>query len=135
MFCLLPQLLFYYLTSNLLFAPPPPFSHHPLFFPQSPTLTSTQSLISHYYLFIPFHLSLFIVSPPPKHPDCGLVWPFNVSLCFSFPLTPPILPLSFRLQLMPSSVCSLLEPNFQSHTRTVRRDAKRRRFFVYLLSK
>lgn len=73
MFCLLPQLLFYYLTSNVLFAPPPPFSHHPvpLFFPQSPTLTKTQSLISHYYLFIPFHLSLFTVFSP----KASRLWP------------------------------------------------------------
>lgn len=93
----------------------PPCSS-PLFF-QSPTPTSnTQSLISHYFLFIPFSsLTLFTIFPP-QHPDCGLVWPFNVSLCFSFPLTPPILSLSFsfRLQLRPSSVFCVPEPNSET---------------------
>lgn len=115
MFCLLPQLLFYHLTSNLL--PPltllsPPCSS---FFPISHSNLHHQK--SHFTLLLvhPLFISHSLHRPPPsQHPDCGLVWPFNVSLCFSVPLTPPILSLSFRLQLMPSSVCSLLEPNFQS---------------------
>lgn len=99
---------------------PPAFSHHPvplLFFSNLPLQPPIPKVSFHTTsCSSPFHLSLSSPFFPPQHPDCGLVWPFNVSLCFSFPLTPPILSLSFsfRLQLRPSSVFCVPEPNFET---------------------
>ena len=99
-----------------------------IFFQSSPLPSAAQShftLLLFHPLFISLShsLRLFIPFFFPFFSGCpirGLVWPFNVSLCFPLLLTVSILShqlspsLPLRLQLMPSSVSSSPEPNIQS---------------------
>lgn len=140
MYWLLPKLLFFYWALNLFFAFPlllplhpapillffsPPIFHSNLQYPES--FFHTTYLSSLHLSLSSFFSATFTLWP---------VWPFIVSLSFSFLLTPPILCLSFRLKLMPSVVCSIPTAGFpQTDTSSHTHITKRRCYFMHLQMK